>query len=193
MGGLIAFEIAKQLPEQGIAVELLIALDSPSPWYTAINKDKLLDSNSGWLEQGQQFIDDLFAEEGIEKQADQEAQKADEWGNEKKFDFIFQKQVDHLKDNDNMITRTIIAHLANFKALKSYTSSGSFKGDLLLFMVESNQGYSEHWAQSIDGHCELFSVSGDHDSMLNEKNSLKIAEGIGGFINKISNKKEGIE
>jgi len=168
MGGIIAFEIASHFQQQGRDVEQLVLMDSPSP---KIIKEELSNKGFEWLDettrsQLQSYME-LSFDEAFEQLSFNE-----------KLDYMLAQIKQQIEEEDNLITRTIAVHIANFMAINRFETESLYHGDMLLLKAQSNEGHSQYWEEFTSGELLSVYVLGDHHTMLDEPHVDQLAEVI---------------
>lgn len=166
-GGLIAFEMAKQLKAAGEEVEYLALLDTRSPLmpeeFSDIDDDNLL----SW------FARDLAIPFG--KKLDIPAEELRLLPGDGKFAFVLDKiKAERILPEDtepDRLKQYFQVYLANAIALQGY-SPGPYDGRILLLRARDEAphrlGRNLGWEAYCDGLLEVRDVPGDHNTMMFE-------------------------
>jgi thioesterase domain-containing protein len=163
MGGLIAFEMARQLEALGHEIEILILLDSPAPdraakltpsaWPLGEYLADLAQSSGQNLPLTANDIACLTADRNRDATATRMARAAGLIPNE---------------ITDEILNRRLAVFEANQRALLAYRPDGPFGGDAVLLRAEDAAMTDDPgaWRSWIRGSLRIKTIRGDHYSML---------------------------
>ncbi len=172
-GGVIAYEMAKQLRQAGRPVGLLTLFDTYHPEFYADDSDAIL-------------LRKRFREEGL-------------WPSVKEFFRIFWRHQQQRVNNQKLrvyrklgkrLPQSLIPHslaLAFYDAAKKY-EAGDFSGEILLFRTTTNVGESGEdlgWGANAEGGARVVSIPGNHDNFLLAPHVGKICEALRPEIEKV--------
>ncbi|MFF2376610.1 amino acid adenylation domain-containing protein [Streptomyces xiamenensis] len=175
-GGVIAFEVATRLREEGEEVELLVAIDSRAPVVQNIPESPDDSTLLSW------FARDLAVPYG--KTLDIPAERLRALGPEAAFDHILAEAAAIgvlAQDADRaQILRYFEAYLANGIALQTYLPGPSTVDLLLLRAVDEGPQYGPDlgWGELIKGSLEIVDVPGDHNSVMYPPHAAVAAQAI---------------
>lgn len=160
MGGVVAFEMARQLMESGQTVEFLVLLDPSSPEAHAEARDggwplgeylaDLARSSGTPLPWTGDALHQLLAHENRDEIALQAARKAG---------------LVPLDLTPEQLNARVAVFEANRRALVTYRPSQRLANDLVLLRPERS-GSAHPWADWVQGAVTVEPVPGDHYSML---------------------------
>jgi thioesterase domain-containing protein len=177
LGGVIAFEMARQLAAAGEEVELLAMLDS-SPGITGVE----VPDDVALLLDIVAYVANLWNKPGLALSRD----KLEALAPEARLDFVLDllREADFLPRGDRSkarIRRVLDVYRANGLAVRSYELS-PYAGPLILFKaadVASGQSASANgygWGELARGRVEIETVPGHHLNLLAEPNVRTLAE-----------------
>lgn len=181
MGGLLAWEIARQLTDEGETVGLLALIDTypvsstpgyrnPEdfavlPWF-ARDMARLLGKDSDAMR-------DSFEQLGPEEQWTMVQNALVQYG-------VVSKENAHAE-----MTRLLEIFARNFRAMESYSLSQTEQNILLLLAAEGQapEQLARRWKQWAGGGVEYHLIPGDHYTMIRRPNVTVMAEALNRRLN----------
>ncbi|BET97550.1 non-ribosomal peptide synthetase [Xenorhabdus taiwanensis] len=188
-GGWLAFEMARQLLQQGESIGLLALVDSESPLEGVTQKIESEWSHSRWLAE---FGNAFAALEGTEENfTEEEFQSMTE---EAQLDNLRLRLIEEKLLPPQLESKEISAHLRVFKMhyLATYQPQERYPGTLHLFLASDSQDYEGQTESIIDGWQTLVAgkvisetLSGNHITIMRQPFVQGLASAIAG-VNIIS-------
>ncbi len=189
-GGWLAFEMARQLVQQGENIGLLAVVDSESPLESLTQRVESEWSDSRWLAE---FGNVLAALAGAEENfTEEEFQSITE---EEQFDSLRLRLIEEELLPPQVEPKEIATYLSVFKAhsLTTYQPQERYTGTLHLFLASDNQQYEAHdisaesmidgWEALVTGEVISETLSGDHITLMRQPFVQGLASAIAG-VNK---------
>ncbi|OKO99050.1 Amino acid adenylation [Xenorhabdus eapokensis] len=174
-GGWLAFEIARQLLQQGEHIGLLALVDCESPLESLTQRIESEWSNSRWLAE---FGNVLAALAGAEENfTEEEFQSMTE---EEQLDNLRLRLIAEELLPPQLELKEIATYLSVFKAhsLATYQPQERYSGTLNLFLANDNQEYAEQdtaaestidgWKTLVTGEVICKTLSGDHITIMRQ-------------------------
>ncbi|HET8888391.1 MAG TPA: amino acid adenylation domain-containing protein [Candidatus Angelobacter sp.] len=184
LGGLLAWEIARQLTDEGETVGLLALIDT-YPIDNASSDKTLEDSDVlRW------FAGDMARLLG--KDADAMRNSFEELGPEEQWTMVQNALVQYgVVPGENAhaeMTRLIEIFSRNFRAMERYSLRQAEQNILLLLAAEGQapEQLARQWEQWAGGGVECHSIPGDHYTMIRRPNVTVIAEALSRRLNDLS-------
>jgi thioesterase domain-containing protein len=179
-GGVIAFEVARQLRAAGEEIDLIAAIDTRAP--VAANIPDSADDATllSW------FARDLAVPSG--KTLDIPPDELRSLGGGEAFDYILARAAALgvlAEDADRaQVLRYFEAYLANGIALQTYTPEPAALDLLLLRAVDENADYGPAlgWENLVKGSLEIVDVPGDHNSVMYPPHAAAAAKVIAEYM-----------
>ncbi|PHM46120.1 Amino acid adenylation [Xenorhabdus mauleonii] len=184
-GAWLAFEIARQLVEQGEEIALLALVDSESPLESVAQKSESEWSDSRWIaEFGNVFAalegaEDIFTEEEFQIMKEEE-----------RIDNLRLRLIEEELLPPQLASQEIETYLRVFKAhsLMAYQPQGEYSGNIHLFLANNNQEHEElgtsiesfidGWKELVTGDVASQTLSGDHISIMRDPFVQELASAI---------------
>ncbi|WP_425336881.1 alpha/beta fold hydrolase [Xenorhabdus griffiniae] len=174
-GGWLAFEMARQLVQQGESIGLLALVDSESPPEGLTQRRESEWSNSRWLAE---FGNVLAALAGAEENFTEEQFQF--MTEEEQFDNLRLRLIEEELLPPQLESKEIAAYLHVFKtqSLATYQPQERYSGRLHLFLASDNQEYEEQhisaesiidgWKTRVTGEVISETLSGDHITIMRQ-------------------------
>ncbi|MBI6548643.1 non-ribosomal peptide synthetase [Xenorhabdus lircayensis] len=184
-GGWLAFEMTRQLVQQGEDIALLALVDSESPLESLTEKVESEWSDNRWLAE---FGNVLAALEGAEENfTEEEFQSMTE---EEQIDNLRLRLIEEELLPPQLEAQEIATYVSVFKAhsLATYQPQGHYSGAIHLFLASDNQAQEEQgisvenvtdgWETLVTGEVVQKSLSGDHISIMRPPFVQELASAI---------------
>jgi thioesterase domain-containing protein/acyl carrier protein len=172
MGGLVAFEMARQLQAGGAPLPTLVLLDPPAP------------ARGGWepteADAAAWFAHDLARTAGVELTLDA-ADLAPLSEPERAARLLAAGALPPETDQHLAIRLMRVFH-AHLRALASYRPESPFAGDALLLVGAGGEDTAPAWAELIGGRLEVRTVDADHYAMVRDPDAAAVAALIEAFL-----------
>jgi amino acid adenylation domain-containing protein len=187
MGGVIAYEMARQLQQAGEQIGTLALIESYTPEAVQAFEQEYLDKNPLPGDDGETLLLTMFARElGLDGAEAMSAQATVAPDLTLRLDELFEqaKQAGLLpEDIDSaQLHRLFSVFEANVRAMNRY-NPGQYRGDVrLLYADRANQ--EGGWAELINGDLSIEAVPGDHYSILRQPNVQFLADKWMDYVNK---------
>jgi amino acid adenylation domain-containing protein len=184
LGGIIAFEMARQLCASGHQVALLALIDSYAP--LTINKPKEIDE-AMLLVSFAKYLGGLFGQ-----RLSVSADKLQQLEPEEQLNYILE-QAKILNILSPEVGLQQMRHLfkvfrANLKALYCYTPQ-PYPNRITLFCAnEQVAPVSQDWSKLAAGGVEIHNIPGDHYAIIRKPNVQFLAERLGTYLDRVANK-----
>jgi polyketide synthase PksN len=189
MGGVIAYEMARQLQQAGEQVGTLALIESYTPEAVQAFEQDYLDKNLLPGDDGETLLLTMFARElGLDGAETMPAGAAasdltlrlDELFEQAKQAGLLPEDIDSAQ-----LHRLFSVFEANVRAMNRY-NPGQYRGDVrLLHAGRLDQDYANGgWAELINGDLSIEAVPGDHYSILRQPNVQFLADKWGDYVNK---------
>ncbi|PHM70060.1 non-ribosomal peptide synthetase [Xenorhabdus kozodoii] len=185
-GGWLAFEMARQLVQQGESIGLLAVVDSESPLESLSEKIESAWSDSHWLaEFGNALAASAGAEENFTEEEFQSMTEAEQ------LDRLRRRLIAEELLPPQFEPREIATYLGVFKAhsLVTYQPQGRYPGALQLFLADDNQpdistkSRVDGWQALVTGEVIPTTLAGDHITLMRPPFVQDLAAAIAG-VNK---------
>jgi thioesterase domain-containing protein/acyl carrier protein len=190
LGGLLAWEIARQLTDQGETVGLLALIDTypvnKAPGDKTFEDFDVLRWFAGdmarLLGQDTDEMRDSFAQLGPEEQWSMVQNALVQYG-------VVPKENAHAE-----MTRLLEIFGRNFRAMESYSLRQTDQNVLLLLAAEGQapEQLARQWKQWAGGGVEYHLVPGDHYTMIRRPNVTLIADALNRRLNDLSERAAGV-
>jgi thioesterase domain-containing protein len=186
MGGVIAYEMARQLQQAGEQVGTLALIESYTPETVQAFERDYLDKNLLPGDDGETLLLTMFARElgldGAEATAASDLTlRLDELFEQAKQAGLLPEDIDSAQ-----LHRLFSVFEANVRAMNRY-NPGQYQGDVRLLLagsasrkLDANGG----WAELINGDLSIEAVPGDHYSILRQPNVQFLADKWMDYVNK---------
>jgi thioesterase domain-containing protein len=190
LGGLLAWEIARQLTDQGETVALLALIDT-YPVNKATN-----DKTSEDFDVLRWFAGDMARLLG--KDADEMRDSFEQLGPEEQWTTVQNALVQYgvvPRENAHAeMTRLIEIFGRNFRAMERYSLRQTEQNVLLLLAAEGQapEQLARQWKQWAGGGVEYHLVPGDHYTMIRRPNVTVIADALNRRLNDLSERAAGV-
>ena len=179
MGGIIAFEMAIALSNQGRHPEQLILLESPSPTFIAkMNQSEQMEWDAPWAGELENFFHNqtnVMTAFNIKVPDDLSLKDQLAYF----LNALYEQQRAGGSQQQN--SKILAVHVANFLALLHYQTESIFSGETLLCRAKQTTGHTEGWSASIKGRFALVDVEGGHNDMLETPH----VESLGACLNQV--------
>jgi len=190
LGGLLAWEIARQLTDQGETVALLALIDT-----YPVNK-ATKDKTSEDFDVLRWFAGDMARLLG--KDADEMRDSFEQLGPEEQWTTVQNALVQYgvvPRENAHAeMTRLIEIFGRNFRAMERYSLRQTEQNVLLLLAAEGQvpEQLARQWKQWAGGGVEYHLVPGDHYTMIRRPNVTVIADALNRRLNDLSERAAGV-
>ncbi len=174
MGGVIAFEVARQLRTRGVEVGMLALVDSVAP---DLGRPYISGEEAALLGA---FARDLGVGEDVAVEAERRARRS---GTENALSSLFQASRDHDAGESSMDGIHLLWRVfrANLLALRDYRPEAPYPGPAML--IRAADGFARGldapalgWAPLIEAALDIHEVPGDHYSALRVRGGQAIAD-----------------
>ncbi|MCK4840518.1 MAG: amino acid adenylation domain-containing protein, partial [Methylococcales bacterium] len=200
MGGVIAYEIARQLEQEGEQVSTLVLIESHTPGAVqAFEQDYIKTHMQHSDGDSETLLLMAFARDlGLGDVEKIVSRSASQYTLTQQLDVIFKQAKQGgllLADIDSeQLHRLFSVFAANVQAMNNYTPQ-QYQGSIKLFYVNNaNRGVSapdyakaEGWSELVQGELHTEKVSGDHYSLLRQPNVQILADKLTGYMDEKNN------
>jgi len=183
MGGVIAYEMARQLQQAGEQAGTLVLMESYTPEVVRTFEQAYLDKNRL---SGETLLLMTFARElGLDDGETFLAGAAEAAGLTRRLDALFEQATLPEDIDSTQLHRLFKVFEANVRAMNRYTP-GQYRGGIkLLYGDKGNQALDANggWKELISGDVSIETVPGDHYSILRQPNVQFLTEKWVNYVN----------